>query len=101
MSSDLLLAEAGLYFTQGKFEQAEPIFRQVLELQPLHPLASSGLFNVLWAMDTETSRLAAQEAINYFLNNANRDDVEVKPVAANFIKIKIGLLQKNEWLLED
>lgn len=101
MGPDLILAEAGLYFTQGKFEQAEPLFQQVLALHPLHPVASSGLFNVLWGIDSNDSKLAAQQVLNHFLKNANRDDLEVKPVAANFIKIKIGLLQKNEWLLPD
>ena len=100
MSVDLLLAEAGLYFTQGKFEQAEAVFKKVLELQPLHPVANSGLFNTLWSIDTDPSKLAAQKVIEYFLGNANRDDNEVKPVAISFIKIKIGLLQKDEWLLQ-
>lgn len=100
MSVDLLLAEAGLYFTQGKFEQAESTFQQVLDLEPLHPVANSGLFNTLWAIATPTSMLAAQKVIEYFLHNANRDDREVKPVATHFIKIKISLLQKDEWLLE-
>lgn len=100
MSVDLLLAEAGLYFTQGKFEQAEETFRKILDLQPLHPVASSGLFNTLWGLDSDDSKLAAQEVIEHFLKHANRDDREVKPVAAHFIKIKISLLQKDEWLLE-
>ncbi len=100
MSVDLLLAEAGLYFTQGKFEQADSTFRKVLAIEPLHPVASSGLFNTLWALDTPPSILAAQEVIEHFLQHANRDDSEVKPVATHFIKIKISLLQKDEWLLE-
>lgn len=100
MSVDILLAEAGLYFTQGKFEQAEGAFEKVLALQPLHPVASSGLFNTLWSMDTDVSKLTAQTVIEYFLDNANRDDNEVKPVAISFIKIKIGLLQKDAWLLQ-
>ena len=100
MSVDLLLAEAGLYFTQGKFEQAEAAFEKVLELQPLHPVASSGLFNTLWSIDTGASKLTAQKVIENFLANANRDDSEIKPVAISFIKIKISLLQKDEWLLQ-
>ena len=100
MSVDLFLAEAGLYFTQGKFEQAEAGFEKVLALQPLHPVASSGLFNTRWAIDTDASKLTAQKVIENFLANANRDDSEVKPVAISFIKIKIGLLQKDEWLLQ-
>lgn len=101
MSVDLLLAEAGLYFTQGKFEQAESTFQKVLDIEPLHPVANSGLFNTLWALDTPSSTLAAQKVIEHFLQHANRDDSEVKPVAVHFIKIKISLLQKDEWQLND
>jgi len=38
------------------------------------------------------------QLIDKFLAEADRNDAEIKPVVANFIKIKIELLKKDEWL---
>jgi len=92
------LAQASVFFTQGLFDKAEPLFRSIPKSFSKYHIAVSGLFNLLWLKDTPSSKKEAMILIDEFLEEANREDEEVKPVVANFLKIKIDLLQKDEWL---
>lgn len=92
------LAQASVFFTQGLFDKAEPLFRSIPKSFSKYHIAVSGLFNLLWLKDTAASKKEAMILINEFLEEANREDPEIKPVVANFLKIKIDLLQKDEWL---
>jgi predicted Zn-dependent protease len=46
---------AGLYFRQGKLEEASRYFRRATELSPKSELASLGLFHSLWGTGEHTS----------------------------------------------
>lgn len=92
------LAKASVFFSQGVFDQAEPLFRSIPKSFSKYHVAVSGLFNLLWLKDTEESRIEAMQLLDEFLDEADRNDPEVKPVVANFLKIKIELLKKDAWL---
>jgi len=92
------LAQASVFFTQGLFDKAEPLFRSIPKTFSKYHVAVSGLFNLLWLRNDENSRKEAMQLIDAFLAEANRNDPEIKPVVANFLKIKIELLKKDEWL---
>lgn len=92
------LAQASVFFTQGLFDKAEPLFRSIPKSFSKYHIAVSGLFNLLWLKNTPSSKKEAMMLINEFLEEANRDDADIKPVIANFLKIKIELLKKDEWL---
>ena len=92
------LAQASVFFSQGLFDKAEPLFRSIPKTFSKYPVAVSGLFNVLWLRNNAHSRHEAMQLVDTFLQEANRQDPEFKPVVANFLKIKIELLKKDEWL---
>jgi hypothetical protein len=92
------LAQASVFFSQGLLEKAEPLFRSIPKSFSKYHIAVSGLFNLLWLKDTDASKKEAMHLIDEFLDEADRYDPETKPVVANFLKIKIDLLQKDEWL---
>ena len=92
------LAQASVFFSQGILEKAEPLFRSIPKTFSKYHVAASGLFNLLWLKDTSESRMEAMQLIDDFLEEADREDEEIKPVVANFLKIKIDLLKKDEWL---
>lgn len=92
------LAQASVFFSQGLLEKAEPLFRSIPKSFSKYHIAVSGLFNLLWLKDTTASKQEAMAILDEFLEEANRNDPEIKPVVANFLKIKIDLLQKDEWL---
>jgi len=92
------LAQASVFFTQGLLEKAEPLFRSIPKSFSKYHVAVSGLFNLLWLKNTPDSKREAMQLIDKFLVEADRNDAEIKPVVANFIKIKIELLKKDEWL---
>lgn len=92
------LAQASVFFSQGLLEKAEPLFRSIPKEFSKYHIAVSGLFNLLWLKDTPESKHEAMEIIDEFLNEANREDPEIKPVVANFLKIKIELLKNDEWI---
>ncbi len=92
------LAQASVYFTQGVYDKAEPLFRSIPKTFSKYHVAVSGLFNLLWLKDTPESKREAMQLVDEFLEEADRDDPEVKPVVANFLKIKIELLKTDEWL---
>lgn len=98
--SMIALTKAGLLFSEGLFAKAEPLFRQIPIDHPQYHVAVSGLFNVLWAKGTAESKEEAQTLLDHFLSTADRSNPQIKPVVANFIKIKIDLLQKGEWTRE-
>lgn len=92
------LAQASVFFSQGVYEKAEPLFRSIPKSFSKYHIAVSGLFNLLWLKDTPASRAEAMRLLDEFLEEADREDPEVKPVVANFLKIKIELLKKDAWL---
>lgn len=92
------LAQGSVFFSQGLLEKAEPLFRSIPKSFSKYHIAASGLFNLLWLKDDKESKKEAMILIDEFLNEADREDPEVKPVVANFLKIKIDLLKKDEWL---
>ena len=92
------LAKASLFFSQGLLDEAEPLFRSIPKSFSKYHVAASGLFNVLWMQGEESARHEAKLLIDEFLHEADREDPEVKPVVANFLKIKIELLKKDQWL---
>lgn len=94
------LAQASVFFSQGVYDKAEPLFRSIPKSFSKYHIAVSGLFNLLWLKDTPASRAEAMRLLDEFLEEADREDPEVKPVVANFLKIKIELLKKDEWLQE-
>ncbi len=92
------LAQASVFLSQGLYDKAEPLFRSIPKSFSKYHVAVSGLFNALWLRNEKNSRLEAMRLVDTFLQEANRDNPEVKPVVANFLKIKIELLKKDEWL---
>jgi hypothetical protein len=92
------LAQASVYFSQGIYDKAEPLFRSIPKSFSKYHIAVSGLFNLLWLQDTSNSKMEAMRLVDEFLEEADREDPEIKPVVANFLKIKIDLLKKDEWL---
>lgn len=92
------LAQASVFFSQGVYDKAEPLFRSIPKSFSKYHVAVSGLFNLLWLKDTPASRAEAMRLLDEFLEEADREDPEIKPVVANFLKIKIELLKKDEWL---
>jgi hypothetical protein len=92
------LAQASVFFTQGLLEKAEPLFRSIPKSFSKYHVAVSGLFNLLWLKNTPASKREAMQLIDVFLKEADRNDAEIKPVVANFLKIKIELLKNDEWL---
>lgn len=92
------LAQASVFFSQGLFDKAEPLFRSIPKTFSKYHVAVSGLFNLLWLRNDQDSRHEAMRLVDTFLQEANRQDPEIKPVVANFLKIKIELLKKDAWL---
>ncbi len=92
------LAQASVFFSQGMLDKAEPLFRSIPKDFSQYHIAVSGLFNLLWLREDPKSKEEAMHLIDEFLDEADRDNPEVKPVVANFLKIKIDLLKKDEWL---
>lgn len=91
------LAQAGIYFGHGMLDKAEPLFRSIPKTFPKYHVAASGLFNVLWAKGKSQAKLEAMQLLDQFLEEADRTDSDVKQVVANFIKIKINLIQDGHW----
>ena len=94
------LTQAGLYFSHQHYDKAEPLFRSIPKSFPKYALAVLGLFNVLWAKNTRSARREAMQLVEQFLDEADRTDIESKPVVAHFLKIKIQLLRENLWDLD-
>ena len=92
------LAQASVYFTQGYYDKAEPLFRSIPKSFSKYHVAASGLFNLLWLKDTPESKQEAMQLVDEYLKEADRNDPEVKPVVANFLKIKIELLKTDDWI---
>lgn len=92
------LAQASVYFSQGLYDKAEPLFRSIPKSFSKYHVAASGLFNLLWLKGTPESKQEAMQLVDEFLEEADRNDAEVKPVVANFLKIKIELLKTDSWL---
>jgi tetratricopeptide (TPR) repeat protein len=86
------LVQAGLYLSAGQHEKAEALFRKIPKDFPRYPLAASGLFGILWERGTEASRAEAIALMNEFIETADRNYPQVKPVLLNFMRIKVGLL---------
>lgn len=98
------LMKAGIYLAAGDNDKAEYYFRRVPKDFPRYPLAVSGLFGILWERGTEAARAEAIALMNDFIETADRDDPNVKPVLYNFLRIKVGLLSAgiiNEPLDDD
>jgi|GEM_PF-3833558 len=95
------LAQASVFFSQGLLDKAEPMFRSIPKHFSKYHIAVSGLFNLLWLKGDPASQQEAMLLLDSFLEQADRNDAEVKPVVANFLKIKIDLLKKDQWLKTD
>lgn len=96
-NATLAVLQAGLHFTEDRYDLAAPLFKQVPKGHEQYPTAVIGLFNCLWAMDGETSREEAMLLLDTFLAETDRSDPKLKPAVAQLIKIKISLLQSNQW----
>lgn len=95
------LAQGSLFLSQGLFDKAEPLLRSIPKDFAQYHVAVNGLFNLLWVKDTKETRLEAMQLINEFLEEADRENPDVKPVVVNFLKIKIDLLKQDEWFASE
>lgn len=84
----------GMYFSQDKYNEAEPLFKKVLKEKPFEPKASIGLFHCLWERN---EKLDGMKLIEIFLENADKNDSKNSGTIESFKSIMAELIEKDIW----